>query len=102
MRLAKTEAAEKINRARSAGGLLGGAAVAGWYAGMCLVCTCVALLSLVMPVWAAALIMTTVLSGIGSILFLRGRARLRNFSAVPEQTIGTIKEDVEWIKQQSK
>ena len=68
---------------------------------MSLVATCIAALATAMPVWAAALIMTVVLGGAGAFLYLRGKARLQNFHAVPEQTVETVKEDVQTTKQRA-
>jgi len=98
VRLAKAEVSEQVDRAKSAGGLFGAAAVAGLLAGMCLVATCIAALAEVLPVWAAALIMTILLGIAGAALFSSARAKFRNFHAVPPQTVETIKEDVEWMK----
>jgi Flp pilus assembly protein TadB len=102
VRLAKAEVTEQANRAKSVGGLIGGAAVAGLFAGMCFIAFCIALLAMAIPVWAASLIMAFLLGGAGAVLYARGRDRLRNFHAVPEQTVGTIKEDVAWVKQRTR
>jgi hypothetical protein len=102
VRLARTEVSEKAERAKSAGGYIGGAAVAGLLAGMCFVAFCIALLSLAIPVWAGTLIMAFLLGVGGALLWVQARNRLRNFHAVPEQTVETIKEDVEWLKQRTR
>jgi len=102
VRLAKAEVSEQVDRVKSASGLMGGAAVAGLLAGMSFVATCIAALATAMPVWAAAGIMTLVLAAAGFILFTSGRSNLRNFHAVPKQTVETLKEDVEWAKQRTR
>jgi len=102
IRLAKAEVSENVDRAKSAGGLMGGAAAAGLFAGMSLVATCIAALATAMPVWVAALIMTVVLGGAAAALYLRGKARFRNFHAVPEQTVETVREDIAWAKQRTR
>jgi len=102
VRLAKAEVSENVDRAKSAGGLMGGAAAAGLFAGMSLVATLIAGLATFMAVWMAALIVTVLLGGAGAFLFFRGKAKLRNFHAVPEQTVETVKEDVEWAKQRTR
>jgi len=102
VRLAKAEVSENVDRAKSAGGLMGGAAAAGLFAGMSLVAACIAGLATAMPVWAAAAIMAVVLGGAGAFLFFQGKARLRNFHAVPEQTVETVKEDIEWAKHRTR
>jgi len=102
VRLAKAEMGEQVDRAKSAGGMMGGAAVAGLLAGMCFVAACIALLALVMPVWVGALIMAFILGAAGAIMFVRGKTALRDFHAVPPQTIDTLKEDIERAKQQTR
>jgi len=102
VRLAKAEVTEQANRAKSAGGLMAGAAVAGLFAGMCFIAFCIGLLAMAMPVWAASLIMAFVLGAAGAFLYARGKDKLRNFHAVPEQTVETMKEDVAWMKQRTR
>jgi uncharacterized membrane protein YqjE len=102
VRLAKAEVQEKVDRARMVGGLIGGAAAVGLFAGISLLAACIAALATAMPVWVAALIMTVVLAGAGAFLYSRGIAKLRNFHPFPEQTAETVKEDIEWAKQQTR
>jgi hypothetical protein len=101
-RLAKAEMAEKAAQASRGGGLIGGAAMAGLLALACLVATCIAALSLVMPVWAAALTMTVLLAALGAGLFAAGKSRLKRVKPVPEQTVETLKEDVQWVKNRNR
>jgi hypothetical protein len=35
---------------------------------------------------------------VAALMALRGRRELRKFDAVPEETVETLKEDVEWLK----
>ncbi|MFD0209091.1 phage holin family protein [Streptomyces hirsutus] len=97
--LAKVELAEKGRRAGRGGGMLG-AAGAFAYAGLLATAfTGGAALSLVMPVWAAALIITAVLFVIAGVLAVLGRGQLRQATpATPEQALGSVKADVEEIK----
>jgi sulfite exporter TauE/SafE len=57
-------------------------------------------LALVMPLWAALLIVAGVflLFALGAALF--GRARMKEPSIAPEKARANIKEDVEWAKAQ--
>ncbi len=51
----------------------------------------------------AALIVTLVYAAIATVLALGGRTRLkRGMPPAPEQTIETVKEDVQWAKSQAK
>ena len=40
-----------------------------------------------------------VIAVIAGFLFLRGRERAREFSIVPEETVESVKEDVQWAQQ---
>lgn len=102
MRLAKAEVKEKAQQAGQAGGMFGGAAVCGLFAGACLVVTCIAALALAMPVWLAALIMAVCLGCAAWAMFLGGRNRMKQVNPVPERTVESLKEDVEWAKHRTR
>ena len=102
VRLARTELGEKVNSARNAAGLIGAAAVAGLLAGACLVTTCIAALALVMPLWLAALIMGIVLGIAAAGAFAVGRGRLSAIDPVPNQTIHTLEDNIEWAQQRNR
>jgi hypothetical protein len=56
-----------------------------------------------MDVWAAALIVAAVYMAVAGVLALTGRNRLQEAAPMaPEQTIETMKEDVEWARNQAK
>ena len=59
----------------------------------------VAALDLVMPAWASRLLVAGVCLVLGGIAFLVGRRSLRTASGV-ERTKASVKEDLEWAKQQ--
>jgi hypothetical protein len=59
----------------------------------------VAALDLVMPAWASRLLVAVVCLMLGGIAFLVGRRSLRTASGV-ERTKASVKEDLEWAKQQ--
>jgi Flp pilus assembly protein TadB len=98
IRLAKAEIRQKAGKAGKAGGMLGGAAICGLFAAACLVVTCIAALALVMGVWLAALIMFVLLGGAGAGLYAVGRERLRRIEPVPEITVQTAKDTLQWAK----
>jgi nitrate/nitrite transporter NarK len=102
LELAKVEMTEKGKKAGIGAGLIGGAGVAGLLALGALTACLVALLDTAMVTWLAALIVTVVWAAIAAVLALRGRDRVQEMGpAVPEQTIETVKEDVEWAKTQT-
>jgi putative superfamily III holin-X len=99
--LAKAEMSEKASIAGKGAGLLGGAAVVGLLAAGALTAFLILLLSEAMDAWLAALIVTVVMAAVAAALGLAGRNRIRAATPpVPEQTVETVKEDVEWAKNQ--
>jgi uncharacterized membrane protein YqjE len=102
MELAKTEINEKLTRAvREVTSLVAGGLVA--YLGML---TLVATLILVLhegaglAAWVAGLIVTAILAIAGFIL-LRGALRgLKRIDPTPRRTVETIKDDIQWAKEQ--
>lgn len=102
VRLAKAEMSEKVSQAGKAGGLLGAAALFGVMGFAALVFAAISGLTMVVPTWAAATIVAFVLATIAAVLFASGRSKLREVTPVPERTVQTIKDDVEWAKHPTK
>ncbi|MGV9289601.1 phage holin family protein [Streptomyces sp. NPDC003719] len=100
--LAKEELAAKGKRVGRGGGMLGAAGAIAYVGLFALAGTATAALSLVLPVWAAALIVTAVLFVIAGVLAMLGRAQLRRAAPpTPEQTIGSVKADVDEIRERA-
>jgi hypothetical protein len=101
--LAKAEIAEKGKQAGTGAGLFGGAGVVGLLAGGAFTAFLIALLSEWMDTWVAALIVTVLYGAIAAVLAMRGKKEIQKATPpAPEQTIETIKEDVEWAKTQTR
>lgn len=100
--LAKAEVRQEAGKAGKAAGILGGAGFAGFMAALLISLAVVFGLANVMDPGWAALIVAVVWALIGAVLFVTGRNRLREVSPVPEQTIETLKEDVQWVRDQRK
>jgi hypothetical protein len=49
------------------------------------------------PAWAA-LIVAVIWAVVGGVLYSTGRQRLRTVSPIPRQTVETVKEDAEWLR----
>ncbi len=100
IQLARTELTEKGKAAGKGAGILGAAAVIGLLAAGVLTAFLVLVLDAFMPAWLAALIVGLVYLAIAFVLAKRGQKTLQENKPVPEQTIETVKEDVEWLKNQ--
>jgi uncharacterized membrane protein YqjE len=100
VRLARLEMSEEISKTTRAGAILAAGAVLGAIAGVFLLVCVAQLLGLVMPAWAATLLVAVALGIAGFALFSSGKNRLR--VPTPEKTIENVKENVEWMKNQTK
>lgn len=97
--LAKQEISEKINALRSGVVTIAIGALIGFIALLTLTAAAVAGLALVMSTALAALIVGGVLAIIGGSIAMSGSARLKRTNFKPQQTMQTLEEDKEWLKQ---
>ena len=102
MQLAKTEMTQKASSAGKDVGMIGaGGALA--YAGLlALIAALIIGLGEFIPMWLSALIVGLVVVVIGYVLIRRGLNALKNLDPTPRQTIETLKEDKEWVKEQTR
>jgi uncharacterized membrane protein YqjE len=99
LELAKAEMREKAGKAGPGVGMWGAAGVTGLAALGSLTAFLILALDGAMPNWLAALIVGLVYSTIAGLLYGRGKKKVEEAgSPVPEQTIETLKEDVQWAK----
>jgi uncharacterized membrane protein YqjE len=101
VQLAKVELKEEVTKAKAAGVMFGAGAALGFFGlGFCLLAIVYAL-TLIMPAWAAALITGVVLLIVAGGALMAGRASLKKIR-MPKKTMFTVKEDVEWMRNQNK
>jgi uncharacterized membrane protein YqjE len=98
--LAKTEVKLEATKAGKGAGLLGGAGVSGHMALLFVSLTLMFLLDMWMPLVLAALIVTAVWAAITAALAAKGRKELKTVDPKLETTQRTLKEDVQWAKDQ--
>jgi uncharacterized membrane protein YqjE len=97
--LAKAEMREKAGKAGPGFGMWGAAGITALLALGSLTAFLILALDGAMPNWLAALIVGLVYAAIAGVLYLRGKQRVEEAgSPVPEKTIETVKEDVQWAK----
>lgn len=97
--LARQEVTEGISAKLQGAAAFGAAAALGLFVLGFLLAAGAAALDLVMPLWAALLIVAGVVLVAAVIAAMFGRSRMRA-SVAPERAKRTIKEDVEWAKAQ--
>ena len=99
-RLAKVEIQEESRKIGRSSVPLGIGLLLGLYAFGFLLLAVVHGLALVLDAWLAALIVGGVVLIISVSLVSVGRKRLKQVKVVPEKTVGTVKENVQWAKHQ--
>jgi Putative Actinobacterial Holin-X, holin superfamily III len=99
LNLAKTELTEKGKAAGAGAGMVGAGGIAGLMALGALTACIILLLDKAMDAWVAALIVTVVYGAVAGALALAGRNRMKEgLPPAPEQTVESVKEDVQWAK----
>lgn len=101
VRLAKSELGDEFTKVKASAPLLVVGAVAGLLAAFFLAWAAFYALALVLPQWGAALIVAGVLAIVGGITMSAGVKALQRVQP-PEQTIASVKENVQWAEQQIK
>ncbi len=101
--LAKAEFMREWDKAKAAAGAMAvGAAVLAL--GALFLCLCVVSVlheAAGLPWWASFLIVGGVFTGLGAVLFFIGRSQAARVNVVPPQTAETMRENVQWIRNQT-
>ncbi|MEV7396343.1 phage holin family protein [Aeromicrobium sp. NPDC092404] len=100
LELAKTEAKQEVTRAGKGAGLFGGAAVSGYFALLFLSLFAMYLLGKGMELQWAALIMFAIWAAIAAVAAQMGRKQMKQVNPKLETTQKTLKEDIQWAKNQ--
>src|ERR1700731_4437455 len=98
-KLARTEIGEQATRAAKSSAPLGSGVVLGLYALGFILLAIVYALEMVVAAWLAALIVGAAVAVVAAILVSVGRKRLKQVR-MPEKTIVSVKENVQWAKNQ--
>ena len=102
LKVAQLEMTRKGKQAGLGIGMLGGSGLIALYGVACLLAGAVIALSAVVAAWLAALIAGAALLAISAAAALLGKGRLQKAAPpVPEQTVGSVKADVEEIKERA-
>ena len=101
IRLAQKEFQESAKHAGIGAGLFSVAGVFAVFGAATLIAAIVAAISLVLPVWAAALIVAVVLFIVGGVAALVGKKQVQEAAPVAQQTVSNVKEDIKEVKDAS-
>jgi len=100
--LAKVELTEKGKKAGVGAGMFGTAGILGLFGLALLTAALVIGLAGLMEDWVAAVIVGVIYLVAAGVAALQGREKVREAGpVVPEQTVETVKEDVQWAKNQA-
>jgi uncharacterized membrane protein YqjE len=103
IKLAKAEMTEKAKEIGIGAGMFGGAGYTLHLAALGLMLTLIFALSTAMPAWLAALIVTVIFVAIAGVLALTGKKRIKKAGPpVPEETIESVKQTIETVKEEAK
>lgn len=98
MRLAQREFTDSAKHAGIGAGLFSAAGLAVVFGLAGLITAAIAALALVLPVWAAALIVAAILFVIAGIAALISKKELDQASPTPEITVANVKQDINEVK----
>lgn len=98
--LAQVEMTKKATKVgKNVGYLVVGGAV-GYAAALTLIAAIVIGLSYFIPAWAAALIVSAIVGIVAYMMISSALASLKNTDLAPRETVETLKEDAQWLKNQ--
>jgi uncharacterized membrane protein YqjE len=102
VRLAKIETRDELLKMKRSAMFFGAAGLLGTLAVGVLLLAAVYALALVMPSWAAALIVAVVTGIVAAICVGTGVKNLKQVTLPPPKTVATIQENLQWAKTQTK
>lgn len=98
--LAKAEFVNGLGQAGTGAGLLAAGGALLFAALLAFMVAAGFALGLVLPGWAAALIVGGVVLIVGGVLLLIGRSNLAAHNLMPRRTLNTLRDDAQWAKEQ--
>lgn len=96
--LAKAETKEELRHAAAAGKSFGVAGLLGYLALVMLSFAAAWALTSIMPTGWAFFAVGVAYALVAGGMVLRGRKQVQEFDPVPDETVETLKEDVQWLK----
>ncbi len=100
--LAKTEMSQKASRVGKDVGFLAAGGVVAYAGLLAILAAVIVVLDTFLPLWLAALLVGLVVVAVGYSLIKKGLDALKREDLAPRQTMETLKEDGQWIKDQTR
>jgi hypothetical protein len=103
VKLARVEISQEVSNAKAAAIKLGSGAVVMLFAAILLLFALAYGLNAAfdMPTWVGFAIVGGLLAITGGVVLALARSNLKNVKPVPERTVQTMKENIEWVKRQT-
>jgi hypothetical protein len=103
LQLARAEMREKGRITLPGLGMIGAAGIVALAAAGALTACLILVMSVFLDAWLAALVTGAVLAAAAAVLAITGKKRVEEIGTpLPEQTIETVQEDVQWVKEQAR
>ena len=102
IQLAQAEMTQKATRVGKNVGFLVVGGVVAYTGALALIAAAIIILGKVIPLWLSAAIIGFVIVVVGLILVIKGANTLRRENPAPQETVETLKEDSEWLKDQTR
>jgi len=102
IRLVKVEIREEVRRTVSSSVWIAAGAAGAVSAWIFLLWTLVFALATRMPMWAATLVVAVVMGAAAAVLTTGGIRRAKHIQPIPERTVESVKENLEWMKRQTR
>ena len=102
IRLAKAEIRQEATQVAAAALWMTIGVVGLLSAWMFLLWTAVYALATVLPIWGATLVTAVAMAGVGGAVVTAGLRRFARIKPMPERTIESLQENLEWMKQPTK
>lgn len=98
LNLAITEIKTKVQKSAIPIAMVAGAGLLGFFAMACIITACIVALAIVLPLWLSCLIMAVLLGAAAGGAFVAGRMALQEIEPVPQRTMETMKDNLEFAK----
>ncbi len=102
LQLAKVEMSQKASRAGKNVGFLVVGGVVAYMGLLAIIAAVIIVLGNVIALWLSALVVGAVIAAVGLVLVIKGANTLRQEDPTPQETIETLKEDREWLRDQTR